>query len=80
LYTPINIRVLATYPAEADWPEETFDLTYQLRSDFASTPGGAHMRIVAAMELGAEAIAFPVADDDYVVEFSTEVVKEIRVW
>jgi hypothetical protein len=77
---PIHLRVLATYPAEGGSPEETFDLTYQLPPDFASTPGGAHMRIVAAMELGAEAIAFPIEGDDYVVEFSTDVVREICVW
>ena len=76
----IQSRVLATYPAEVGSPEETFDLTYQLRSDFASTPGGAHMRIVAAMDLGADAIAFPVEDDDYVVEFGSDVVREIWAW
>ena len=63
---PIHVRVVATYPAEDGSPEETFDLTYQLRSDFASTPAGAHMRIVAALELGAEGIAFPVEDSDYI--------------
>ena len=36
--------------------------------------------IVAALELGADAIAFPVADDDFVVEFSAEVLREIWVW
>ena len=76
----IHIRVLATYPAEGGPPEETFDLTYQLRADFASTPGGAHMRLVAALELGAEAIAFPIEGDDYIVEFGSDVVREIWVW
>lgn len=73
----IHIRVLATYPAEGGSLEESFDLTYQLRRDFASTPGGAHMRIVAALELGADSIAFPVEDDDYIVEFSSDVLRDI---
>ena len=77
---PIHVRIIATYPECSGFPEETFDVTYQLRSDFASTPGGAHMRLVTALMLGADGIGFPVEDDDYIVEFSSDVLREIRVW
>ena len=53
---PIHVRIIATYPECSGFPEETFDVTYQLRSDFASTPDGAHMRLVTALMLGADGI------------------------
>ena len=77
---PIYVRIVTTYPADSGSPEETFDVTYRLRSDFASTPAGAHMRIVAAWGLGADGIAFPVADSDYVEEFNADVLREVWVW
>jgi len=77
---PIHIRVVATYPEMSGTPEETFDLTFELPRSFAATPGGAHMRIVAGLELGDDVIAFPVVDNDYIEEFSADVLREVWVW
>jgi hypothetical protein len=44
----------------------------------ASTPAGAHMRIVVPLELGFDT-AFPVEGDEYPVEFSADVVREVWV-
>lgn len=77
---PIHIRVVATYPEMSGTPEETFDLTFELPRSFAATPAGAHMRIVAALELGAGGIAFPTSDSDYIEEFDADVLREVWVW
>ena len=36
--TPIHVRIVSTYPADFGLPEETTDVTMQLRPGFASTP------------------------------------------
>ena len=78
---PIHVRIIATYPAEdSGSPEQTLDLTYQLRSDFASTLDGAHQRIVVGLMLGADGIAFPVEGCVRPAEFSADVVREVWVW
>ena len=61
-------------------PEKTLDLTYRLRSDFASTPDGAHQRIVVGLMLGADGIGFPVEGCVRPAEFSADVVREVWVW
>ena len=75
---PIHVRVIVTYPADGSASEETFDLTFELPPSFASTPAGAHMRIVAPLERGFDT-AFPVEGDDCPAEFSAEVVREVWV-
>jgi hypothetical protein len=76
---PIHVRIIATYPADGSALEESFDLTYELPASFAPTAAGAHMRIVAPLELGFDT-AFPVVGDEYPVEFSADVVREVWVW
>jgi hypothetical protein len=38
------------------------------------------MRIITALELGADGIAFPTSDSDYIEEFDADVLREVWVW
>ena len=75
----IHVRIVSVYPPAFGLPEETTDLTLELRPEFARTPDEAHRRINEALA-GDEVFEIPVVDSEVPVRFSPDVVRMVVVW
>ena len=69
----MHVRVVS---ADPDGPS---DATVRLKPSFASTPSGAHLRIMVALVEGHD-FAVPVEGREAPEEFCAEEVRELWVW
>jgi hypothetical protein len=70
---PMHVRVVS------ETPGDTSDVTVTLQPSFASTPSGAHLRIMVAL-VEVHDFAVPVEGREAPEEFSAEAVRELWVW